>query len=88
MTLLEREDRLLKRLASSELSEHLAQLHQANGVDIRYNVQVQELVGQTDVQGVELHQAGVIACDTVLVGIGSSVDLSLAYKQTYSASKG
>ncbi|MEZ2722069.1 NAD(P)/FAD-dependent oxidoreductase [Paenalcaligenes hominis] len=88
VTLLEREDRLLKRLASSELSEHLAQLHQANGVDIRYNVQVQELVGQTDVQGVELHQAGVIACDTVLVGIGSSVDLSLALQANLQCEQG
>ena len=70
---LEREDRLLARVASPELSRFFADYHRSRGVEIRTNVSVREIapdgVVTTD---------GKIACSAVLVSVGAEPNLELA----------
>ena len=69
---MERESRLLARVASPPLSEFFAAAHQAHGVEIYTGAQVVGLVGQGGhVSGVRLADGSVLACDAALIGVGA-----------------
>ena len=72
VTVLEREPRILPRVASPALSEFLADRHRRGGTDIRTGVRVSAFDGDGDrVRAVVLADGERIACDRVLVGIGA-----------------
>lgn len=82
---LEREDRLLARVAVPELSQFYLEAHRARGVEVELNVQLGEFVGRgglpfgrKPVKGVRLIGGRVIAGDSVLVGIGVLPNQGLA----------
>ncbi|MDV2478077.1 ferredoxin reductase [Rhodococcus zopfii] len=69
---LEREDRVLARVASPELSEILTERHTAQGTVVRTGVGVVELEGaEGHVQRVVLDDGEKIDCTAALVGIGA-----------------
>ena len=68
---MEREPRLLARVASPPLSEFFAAAHRAHGVTIHTGAQVTGLVGQGTVQGVQLADGTILLCDAALVGVGA-----------------
>jgi len=69
---LEREPRLLARVASPPLSDFFAAAHAAQGVDIHLHAQVVGLAGQGGhVAGVQLADGTVLPCDAALVGVGA-----------------
>lgn len=70
--------RLCSRTVSSKISENLLQLHLNNGVKIRLNSEVQEIVGTTSVEGVRFADGTLVDTDTVIFGIGMAPELSLA----------
>ncbi|MDX6231896.1 MAG: 3-phenylpropionate/trans-cinnamate dioxygenase ferredoxin reductase component [Nocardioidaceae bacterium] len=72
VTLLEREARLLARVAGPEVSTFFQTLHSDEGVDIRVGIEVAGLVddGQGKVSGVQLADGETIPADCVLVAIG------------------
>lgn len=75
----EGEERLLARAASPLLGEAVARLHQENGVVLHTGAQVVRLHGNAGcVEGVELGDGRVLACDTVLVAIGAVPNDALA----------
>jgi 3-phenylpropionate/trans-cinnamate dioxygenase ferredoxin reductase subunit len=78
VTVLEREERVLNRVASSELSAILTAAHGAHGVDIRIGAQVSALVGDGAVREVVLGSGGTVPADGVLVGIGAIPNTKLA----------
>lgn len=74
VVVLEREARLLARVASEPLSTLMAQVHRDHGVDIRLGAQV---MGFEDA-GVRLADDTVIGGDAVLVGVGGVAEMELA----------
>lgn len=71
VTLLEALPRVLARVAGEELSEFYQEEHRRQGVDVRLEAQVEEIVGQDNIaNGVKLTTGEIIACDMVVVGIG------------------
>lgn len=72
---IEREARLLGRVASAHLSQKVQSLHEANGTEIHLGVDVEALHHGV---GVRLKNGRDIACDAVLVGIGALANDGLA----------
>ncbi|WP_213575978.1 FAD-dependent oxidoreductase [Rhodococcus sp. USK13] len=79
VTVIEREDRVLARVASPELSSVLTQFHRDRGTRIITGAEVREISG-TDgrVEGVALGDGTEIPCDMVLVGVGAIPNDALA----------
>lgn len=80
VVILEREDRVLARVASEELSSILTEFHRARGTRILTEVMVSEICGKADssVESLRLADGTEISCDLVLVGIGAVPNDQLA----------
>lgn len=77
--LVEREPRLLARVASQTLSRHLFDLHTAHGVQIHCGTQLEAIRTEGDrIVGALLADGRVLRCDAVLVGIGALANDDLA----------
>lgn len=76
---LEREDRLLARVAGPVLSGFFQQVHEEQGVRFHFGVTVEGFEGlDGQVSGIRLAGAEPLACDAVLVGIGAIPNDDLA----------
>jgi 3-phenylpropionate/trans-cinnamate dioxygenase ferredoxin reductase subunit len=80
VTVIEREERLLARVASREVSSFLTDYHRARGTEILTAAQVSALERgeRHSVGAVALSDGRSIACDRVLIGIGAVADDELA----------
>ena len=76
--LLEREERILARVACEPLAAFFDQYHRAQGVDIRTGVRIDGFVGEGHVSGIRLEDGSVIPCDAALVGVGATLCDGLA----------
>ena len=74
VVLLERLDRVLKRVASEPLSAFFTERHRAAGVDIRVGADVSAF----EADGVRLADGAFIPADVVLVGVGAVANDALA----------
>ncbi len=71
VVVLERESRLLARVAGETLSNFFQARHEAQGVDFELGASVSAFEGRNGrVTGVQLADGRVIPCDLVLVGVG------------------
>jgi 3-phenylpropionate/trans-cinnamate dioxygenase ferredoxin reductase subunit len=70
VVLLEALDRVLARVAGTELSRFFEKEHRDHGVDLRLGVCVEAIEGDTHVTGVRLADGEVVPADLVIVGIG------------------
>lgn len=71
VTVLEAMDRVLARVAGEPLSRFYEAEHQAHGVDIRLNAQMDCLIGKDGwVSGVRMADGSILSADMVVVGIG------------------
>lgn len=68
---LERECRLLARVACPELSEFFLSVHRDEGAQVRVCAEVVRFLGDTRVRGLELSDSSIIDCDAAVVGIGA-----------------
>jgi 3-phenylpropionate/trans-cinnamate dioxygenase ferredoxin reductase subunit len=75
---LEREPRLLARVASEPMARFFHAHHQAMGVKIITSANVTGFVGTDRVEGVTLDDGSVLPCDVALVGIGAAPNSELA----------
>jgi 3-phenylpropionate/trans-cinnamate dioxygenase ferredoxin reductase subunit len=73
VTVIEREQRLLQRVASPLLSEALTALHRDKGVDILVNAALKEVVadGNGAVAAVLLEDGRRLPCDAIVIGVGA-----------------
>ncbi|MDG2378064.1 MAG: FAD-dependent oxidoreductase [Tateyamaria sp.] len=78
VTLVEKADRILKRVAALETSNYFRDLHASHGVDIREGIGLTRLVGNNAVNMVELSDGSSLAVDFVIVGVGVAPSTSLA----------
>jgi len=75
---LEREPRVLARVASEPLSDFYQAAHRRRGVEILTRTSVTRLEGDGSVATVVLADGQRVACDTVLVGVGAIANTDLA----------
>ena len=76
---LERESRLLARVASAPMASFFQAYHQSRGVRIVTGVNVTGFVGERGrVTGVTLADGSTVACDAALVGVGAIPNVELA----------
>jgi 3-phenylpropionate/trans-cinnamate dioxygenase ferredoxin reductase subunit len=78
VTVFEREQRLLARVASPELSAYFAGLHRAHGVGIETGAGIAALSGDGRVAAVTLDDGRSFDCDAAVVGIGALAEAALA----------
>ncbi|WP_293236465.1 FAD-dependent oxidoreductase [Mycolicibacterium sp.] len=90
VTVLEREDRILARVASPEFSAAMHQQHIARGTEIRTHTDVVGLVGDRHgtVRAVQLADGSEITCDAALVGVGAIPRDGLARESGIDCDKG
>jgi 3-phenylpropionate/trans-cinnamate dioxygenase ferredoxin reductase component len=89
VVVLEREPRLLARVASEPISTFFKMCHEMNGVRFELDCSVAGFDG-TDgrVTGVELADGRIIACDTVVVGVGATPNDELAVEAGLKTARG
>ena len=76
---LEREDRLLARVAGPVLSTFFREVHEGHGVRFHFGCAIEGFEGlDGHVSGVRMASGGIVACDAVLVGIGAIPNDDLA----------
>jgi 3-phenylpropionate/trans-cinnamate dioxygenase ferredoxin reductase component len=79
VTVIEMAELPLLGVLGPELAKVFADLHSANGVDLRLGVSVKEItVEDGRATGVRLGDGSVVAADTVIVGVGVAPDITLA----------
>lgn len=78
VTLLEREQRILARVACEPLAAFFDRTHRAHGLAIVTGAQVDSFVGEDHVTGVRMADGSIVPADAVLVGVGASISDSLA----------
>jgi 3-phenylpropionate/trans-cinnamate dioxygenase ferredoxin reductase subunit len=78
VTVLEREDRVLARVACPVLSDFFDTTHRAHGVAFALGCKVEALEGDGAVTGVRMSDGPLLACDAVLVGVGAVANDELA----------
>ena len=79
VTVLESLDLPLVRVLGPTIAQVFADLHREHGVDLRTEVEVEEVQGgDSGVTGVRLGDGSVVPADTVVVGIGAAPNVELA----------
>lgn len=78
VTIVEAEDRLLKRVTSGPVSHYFDALHRAHGVEIVTGARVAGLSGDRDVTGVALACGRTVPADAVLLAIGALPNAEVA----------
>ena len=79
VAVLEREDRLLARVASQPLAAFFRQQHSHRGVRVETGMRIEALEGKDGaVQGVRLADGRLCECDVALIGIGAAANDALA----------
>ena len=71
VAVLEREDRVLARVASRPLSDFFEAYHRARGVEFDLGASAVAIEGAGKVEAVRLADGRAIACDAVLIGVGA-----------------
>jgi 3-phenylpropionate/trans-cinnamate dioxygenase ferredoxin reductase subunit len=75
---LEREDRVLARVACKALSDFFQSFHASRGVVFELGCRIEALEGDGAVRGVRLSDGRAIGCDAVLMGVGAVANDELA----------
>jgi 3-phenylpropionate/trans-cinnamate dioxygenase ferredoxin reductase subunit len=78
VTVLEMEDRILKRVTTAAMSDFYDRLHRGRGVALRVNARVVGFEGGDAVTGVRVEGGEPIAADVVIVGIGIVPNVEIA----------
>ena len=78
VTVLEAQDRVLKRVVSPQMSEFFQKLHENNGVKVLTSAKIKGISGANNVEFVELADGTTIKCDSVLIAVGSVPNDELA----------
>jgi len=79
VTVVERAERALARVAGPPISAFFQRLHEKAGVDFRFGASVDRLIGDGGaVAAAELSSGDVLDCDAVLIGVGAAPSTRLA----------
>jgi len=78
VTVLEAEDRVMKRVTSPVISAFMQDFHRSRGVDVRLGVRLAVIEGQGRVEQVRLADGATLAADLVLLAVGARPNDDLA----------
>jgi 3-phenylpropionate/trans-cinnamate dioxygenase ferredoxin reductase component len=78
VTVVEAEDRVMKRVTCAEVSAFYENLHRARGVQIRTGCRIETIEGSTRANGLRLASGETIAADLILVSTGATPNEELA----------
>lgn len=78
VTVIEAQDRILKRSVAPVISQFLQDLHEGHGVRLALGQGVARIAGSERVEGVELASGEIVAADLVLVAAGAVPVIELA----------
>lgn len=78
VTVIEREQRILARVASVTVSQCITQLHEYYGVHVATQAQVQRISTANELHRIYCSNDEVYTADMILVGVGVSINSSLA----------
>ncbi len=88
VVLLQRSERILRRVASEETAAFIHALHESRGVEIRVNAPIARLTGMDRVDGVDLADGSHLPADFVIAGIGANCVPHLAVEAGLSVAGG
>ena len=88
VTVLEREDRLLARVTSPEMSSFFEELHMNNGVTIKTSQNVEAIKSTDDKQIVTCQGGNEYSADIIIVGVGIKVNQELALQSGITVDNG
>ena len=74
VTVLEAEDRVLKRVTGTDVSGFFETLHRERGVDLRLGARLAAVVGEGAVSGARLADGTAVAADVVLLAVGAQAN--------------
>jgi 3-phenylpropionate/trans-cinnamate dioxygenase ferredoxin reductase subunit len=80
VTVVEMEERVMRRVVSPELSSFYQGVHESHGVRFRMSTVTCGFVGEKTLEGVTIDSDEVIAADIVIIGIGVIPNIELAAK--------
>lgn len=78
VSVIEAQDRPMKRVVSEAVSEYFAKLHQKNGIDLKLNTGIEAIEGGDAVTGVKLSNGETVSAELVLVAVGAEPNDRLA----------
>ncbi|WP_138471925.1 NAD(P)/FAD-dependent oxidoreductase [Poseidonocella sp. HB161398] len=88
VVLLQRSERILRRVAAAETAAFIHALHESRGVEIRVNAPIARLTGAGRVDGVALEDGSHVPADFVIAGIGANCVPHLAVEAGLSVAGG
>ena len=78
VTVLEREDRVLKRVTGERMSQYITDLHRYHGVDVECGMEVTSINGTERVDSVSCSDGRSFAAELVIIGVGILPETTLA----------
>ncbi|MEM9635444.1 MAG: FAD-dependent oxidoreductase [Pseudomonadota bacterium] len=78
VSVIEAQDRPMKRVVSEAVSDYFTKLHRDQGIDLRLNTGVEAIVGDDAVNGVKLSNGEIVPAELVLVAVGAEPNDGLA----------
>ncbi|MEP2706206.1 MAG: FAD-dependent oxidoreductase [Roseibium sp.] len=78
VSVIEAQDRPMKRVVSETVSGYFSSLHQARGIDLRLETGINAIEGGSSVEGVRLSNGDVLAAELVLIAVGAEPNDHLA----------
>jgi 3-phenylpropionate/trans-cinnamate dioxygenase ferredoxin reductase subunit len=78
VTVIEAQDRPMKRVVSQAVSDYFSGLHKARGVELRLNTGIEAIEGGDSVTGVRLSTGETVPAELVLVAVGAEPNDHLA----------
>ena len=78
VSIFEMAERSMNRTVDKKISEHFEDLHKTNGVNFYFQSNIEELQGETFIEGVKLDDGSLIPADILIIGIGIIPNQELA----------
>ena len=78
MTVLERQDRILARVTTAEMSAYFNELHTQNGVQIHTSKQVESITNTNGINEILCANGSVFNAEMIIIGVGVRINSELA----------
>lgn len=78
VTVVEMQDRVMKRVVSPQISHIYEAVHREHGVELRLNTGIERFLGEQRVSGLKLADGQELPADLVVIGIGIRPNVALA----------
>ncbi len=88
VTVIEMADRVMNRTVDPQISDYYLNLHQKNGVTLKFNTSLQEIIGKNNPEKVICSDGSEVKADMVIIGAGIMPNVELAENAGLSCDNG